>query len=124
MFLFFVFFVVIASCLRRWVRCVAFDPSNEWFVTGSADRTIKIWDTASGQLKLTLTGHIEQVTAAALSPRHPYMFSAGLDKKVMCWDLEYNKVPPPTSAATMIKAPAASSLIHNLISISPHIAHR
>ena len=40
---------------------MAFDPSNEWFCTGSADRTIKIWDTASGQLKLTLTGHIEQV---------------------------------------------------------------
>lgn len=25
-----------------WVRAVAFDPSNEWFVTGSADRTIKV----------------------------------------------------------------------------------
>jgi len=37
------------------------DAGNEWFVTGSADRTIKIWDLASGQLRLTLTGHIEQV---------------------------------------------------------------
>ena len=26
-----------------WVRSIAFDPSNEWFATGSADRTIKIW---------------------------------------------------------------------------------
>jgi pleiotropic regulator 1 len=25
-----------------WVRSIAFDPSNEWFVTGSADRTIKV----------------------------------------------------------------------------------
>eukprot|EP00878_Enallax_costatus_P003364 GHUV01003573.1.p1 GENE.GHUV01003573.1~~GHUV01003573.1.p1 ORF type:complete len:499 (+),score=159.44 GHUV01003573.1:533-2029(+) len=75
-----------------WVRCVAFDPSNEWFVTGSADRTIKLWDTASGQLKLTLTGHIEQVTGLAVSPRHPYMFSCSLDKEVKCWDLEHNKV--------------------------------
>ena len=70
---------------------MAFDPSNEWFATGSADRTIKIWDTASGQLKLTLTGHIEQVTGLAVSARHPYMFSCGLDKMVKCWDLEQNK---------------------------------
>lgn len=75
-----------------WVRSVAFDPSNEWFVTGSADRTIKVWDTASGQLRLTLTGHIEQVTGLAVSSRHPYMFSCGLDKQVKCWDLEQNKV--------------------------------
>ena len=35
-----------------------------------------------------------QVTGLALSPRHPYMFSCGLDKQVKCWDLEYNKVQP------------------------------
>ena len=77
---------------QGWVRSVAVDPSNEWFATGSADRTIKIWDLASGALKLTLTGHIEQVTGLAVSDRHPYMFSCGLDKMVKCWDLEYNKV--------------------------------
>ena len=27
-----------------WVRCVAVDPSNEWFTTGSNDRTIKVRD--------------------------------------------------------------------------------
>uniref|UniRef100_A0A383VK86 Uncharacterized protein n=1 Tax=Tetradesmus obliquus TaxID=3088 RepID=A0A383VK86_TETOB len=75
-----------------WVRCIAFDSSNEWFATGSADRTIKLWDAGSGQLKLTLTGHIEQVTGLAVSARHPYMFSASLDKEVKCWDLEQNKV--------------------------------
>ncbi|KAI3678777.1 hypothetical protein L6452_38080 [Arctium lappa] len=25
-----------------WVRSIAFDPSNQWFCTGSADRTIKV----------------------------------------------------------------------------------
>lgn len=81
-----------------WVRCIAFDPSNEWFVTGSADRTIKIWDLAKccagaeGGLKLTLTGHISTLRGLAVSSRSPYLFSCGEDKIVNCWDLEYNKV--------------------------------
>lgn len=81
-----------------WVRCIAFEPRNEWFATGSADRTIKIWDLAKcvagaeGGLKLTLTGHINAIRGLAISPRTTYMFSAGEDKKVMCWDLEMNKV--------------------------------
>lgn len=33
-----------------------------------------------------------QVTGIAVSDRHPYMFSCGLDKMVKCWDMEYNKV--------------------------------
>ena len=75
-----------------WVRAIAVDPTNEWFATGSADRTIKIWDLASGTLKLTLTGHISTVRGLAVSSRSPYLFSCGEDKMVKCWDLEYNKV--------------------------------
>eukprot|EP01108_Squamamoeba_japonica_P002757 TRINITY_DN2347_c0_g1_i1.p4 TRINITY_DN2347_c0_g1~~TRINITY_DN2347_c0_g1_i1.p4 ORF type:complete len:320 (-),score=128.88 TRINITY_DN2347_c0_g1_i1:14-973(-) len=75
-----------------WVRCVAVDASNEWFVTGSADRTIKVWDLASGKLKLTLTGHINTVRGLAVSARSPYMFSVGDDKQVKSWDLETNRV--------------------------------
>jgi pleiotropic regulator 1 len=90
-----------------WVRCVAVDTSNEWFATGAGDRLIKvvpldcccstahpwqIWDLATGTLKLSLTGHINTVRGLAVSPRHPYLFSAGEDKMVKCWDLETNKV--------------------------------
>lgn len=75
-----------------WVRCASVDVSNEWFVTGSADRTVKVWDLASGQLKLTLPGHVASVRAVVVSPRHPYLFSASEDKEIKCWDLEYNRV--------------------------------
>lgn len=75
-----------------WVRCVAVEPGNEWFATGSNDRIIKIWDLGSGTLKLSLTGHISAVRGLAISSRQPYLFSCGEDKQVKCWDLEYNKV--------------------------------
>jgi pleiotropic regulator 1 len=75
-----------------WVRSVAVEPGNQWFASGAGDRTIKIWDLASGTLKLTLTGHISTVRGLAVSPRHPYLFSCGEDKMVKCWDLETNKV--------------------------------
>ncbi|KAL3651939.1 hypothetical protein CASFOL_004941 [Castilleja foliolosa] len=78
--------------MKDLLLSVAVDPSNTWFCTGSADRTIKIWDLASGRLKLTLTCHIDQVRGLAISSKHTYMFSAGDDKLVKCWDLEQNKV--------------------------------
>lgn len=75
-----------------WVRALAMEPGNQWFASGAGDRTIKIWDLASGTLKLTLTGHISTVRGLAVSPRHPYLFSCAEDKMVKCWDLETNKV--------------------------------
>jgi pleiotropic regulator 1 len=75
-----------------WVRALAVEPNNQWFASGAGDRTIKIWDLATGRLRLTLTGHISTVRGLAVSPRHPYMFSCGEDKMVKCWDLETNKV--------------------------------
>ncbi|KAG0671520.1 pre-mRNA-splicing factor prp46 [Maudiozyma exigua] len=74
-----------------WVRCVATDcVSNKWFVTGSNDTTIKVWDMSTNKLKLTLAGHAMGVRGLAVSKRHPYMFSASEDKLVKCWDLEKN----------------------------------
>merc|ERR1719247_1838560 len=75
-----------------WVRTLAVDPSNEWFASSGNDRLIKIWDLASGTLKLSLTGHVSTIRAVAISDRHPYLFSASEDCEVKCWDLEQNMV--------------------------------
>jgi WD40 repeat protein len=53
---------------------------NKWFATGAGDRGIKIWDLASGELKLSLTGHISTVRGLGVSSRHPYLLSCGEDK--------------------------------------------
>ncbi|WAQ99166.1 PLRG1-like protein [Mya arenaria] len=64
-------------------------PKPEWHPPW---KLYRIWDLATGTLKLSLTGHISAVRGVCVSPRQPYLFSCGEDKKVMCWDLEQNKV--------------------------------
>ena len=64
------------------MRCCAIEPGNEWFATGAADRVIKIWDLASGKLKVSLTGHVSVVRGLAVSSRQPYLFSCGEDRQV------------------------------------------
>jgi pleiotropic regulator 1 len=68
------------------------DPSNEWFATGGTDRMIKIWDLATGVLRVTLVGHTHNVRAVKVHPQLKYLFSVGEDNMVKCWDLEANKV--------------------------------
>ena len=75
-----------------WVTCVAVDPSNEFLATGSLDRTIKFWDLASLDLKMTLTGHIGGVQDLAISRRSPYLYSCCDAKQVLCWDLTRNAI--------------------------------
>lgn len=52
------------------------------------DYLLQIWDLASGELKLSLTGHISTVRGLAVSVRHPYMFSAGEDKVILSCHLK------------------------------------
>lgn len=77
---------------QGWVWAVAVEPSNQWMATGGFDGLIKIWDMATGALKLNLTGHKEAVRSIALSKLSPYMFSGSDDHSVKCWDLERNEV--------------------------------
>ncbi|KAE8749919.1 hypothetical protein FOCC_FOCC003388 [Frankliniella occidentalis] len=86
-----------------WVRCVAVEPGNEWFATGSNDRVIKIWDLASGRLKVSLTGHISNVRglavirhyhghlsavySLALHPTIDVLITAGRDYTARVWDM-------------------------------------
>ena len=46
------------SAMRSYVLCVGFDPSGKKLVSGSADKTVRIWDVTTGEpIGSPLAGH-------------------------------------------------------------------
>ena len=46
------------SAMRSYVLCVGFDPSGKKLVSGSSDKTVRVWDATTGELiGSPLAGH-------------------------------------------------------------------
>jgi TIR domain/WD domain, G-beta repeat len=71
----------------NFVDSVAFSPDGHTLASGSWDNTIKLWDTASGQLQCTLTGHTGNVSSIAFSPDGRTLASGSEDKTIKLWDM-------------------------------------
>ena len=50
------------------VICARFSPDSQHVLTGSYDRTAKLWDAETGEIVLSLDGHPYSVTSVAFSP--------------------------------------------------------
>lgn len=80
------------------VLSVSFSADNRQIVSGSRDRTIKLWNTL-GDCKFTITekGHTEWVSCVRFSPnpQNPVIVSAGWDKLVKVRYLSFSSHPNP-----------------------------
>ena len=57
-------------------------------ISGAADRTVKIWDPATGERLYTLSEATDGINTVALSPSGKMVAAAGLDKSIRIWSLE------------------------------------
>ncbi|MEH2295932.1 WD40 repeat domain-containing protein, partial [Nostoc sp.] len=71
-----------------WVRAVAITPDGKKAVSGSLDKTLKLWDLETGKEISTLTGHNDSVYAVAIAPDGKKAVSASRDNTLKLWDLE------------------------------------
>jgi WD40 repeat protein len=66
-------------------------PNNQTdilcLVSGSFDKTIKVWNLHTGELKRTLEGHSHEVYCVAISPDGQTFVSGSLDKTLKVWNL-------------------------------------
>lgn len=70
------------------VRSLAVSADGKILVSGSRDKTIKIWHLETGELMHTLKGHRDGVYAIALSPHGQILASGSVDKTIKLWHLE------------------------------------
>lgn len=60
----------------HWVTCVAGAPDRHLVASGSADRTVRLWDARTRECVHTFAGHADRVAAVAFSPGGDRLASA------------------------------------------------
>jgi len=65
--------------------------SGQYALTGSADKTAKLWDLATGELKYTWT-HFNQLSSVAISPDDSYAFTNAALGQALLWKLSNGKI--------------------------------
>ncbi|KAM6516695.1 hypothetical protein FALCPG4_014868 [Fusarium falciforme] len=68
------------------VESVAFSADGQRLASGSGDRTVKVWDVATGACVQTLEGHGDWVRSVAFSADGQRLASGSDDRTVKVWD--------------------------------------
>jgi len=92
------------------VISVAFSPDGRQVLSGSDDKTIKLWDTASGREIRTFSGHSDWVRSVAFSPDGRQVLSGSGDNTMKLWD---------TASGREIRTFSGHSLWVNSVAFSP-----
>jgi uncharacterized delta-60 repeat protein len=69
------------------VWSIDFSPDGNYVVSGSHDKTVRIWETTTGR-EVARMNHDDRVTSVAFSPDGLYVVSGSEDKTARVWDAD------------------------------------
>ncbi len=69
------------------VLCLALSTDGKYLASGGCDRTIRVWEIASGKQEQTIENHADWVMGISFSRDDKFLFSAGRDKTAKVWSL-------------------------------------
>ena len=72
---------------KKVITCLAYNPDGKLLATADEDGTIKLWDTATDKVKITLAGHRGWVGCIQFDPDGKTLASASRDGTVRLWDV-------------------------------------
>ena len=76
---------------RAAVWSVAFSPDGRTALSGSEDKTLKLWEIAAGNELRTFTGHSGPVLSVTFSPDGRTALSSSADETVRLWEVATGK---------------------------------
>ncbi len=68
------------------VNSIALSPDSRLLVSGSVDKTVKLWDLESGQVRQSLSGHSQEIWSVAFSPEGSKIASSSGDGTIKVWE--------------------------------------
>jgi WD40 repeat protein len=74
-----------------WINSVAICSNRKILISGSRDRTIKLWNFQTGTLLQTLTEHKSAVMSLALSSDGSTLASASTDGCINLWQIQFEQ---------------------------------
>ncbi len=73
---------------RGIVTCVALSADGRRILSGSRDKTLRLWEPQSGKCLKVLKGHTSYVTSVSLCLQNHMAISGSWDKSLRIWNLE------------------------------------
>ena len=76
------------------VRSVCVTVDGKHLITGSEDKTARVWSLEDGALIRIFTGHTNNVTSVCVTPDGNHLITGSLDKTARLWSLADGTIGP------------------------------